>query len=42
MNFGFGGGYNLPLVDFWREENKKLERAFNFAQEEAKQNEGGN
>lgn len=40
MNVGMGGGYNLPLFDFWKEENKKLERAFNFAREEAKQNEG--
>jgi hypothetical protein len=41
MNFGMGGGYNIPLNDFWKEENVKLERAFNFAREEAKQNEGG-
>ena len=40
MNFGFGGGYNLPLNDFWKEENKKLEQAFRFAREE--ENEGGN
>jgi hypothetical protein len=42
MNFGMGGGYNLPLNDFWKTENIKLERAFIFAQEEAKQNQGGN
>jgi len=36
MNFGIVGGYNLPLVNFWKEENKKLEQAFNFAREEAK------
>ena len=26
MNFGFGGGYNLPLNDFWKEENKNLSK----------------
>jgi len=41
MNFGIvGGGFNLPLIDFWKEENKKLERAFNFAREEAKEKGG--
>jgi len=43
MNVGIvGGGYNLPPIDFWKVENKKLERAFNFAREEAHKNEGGN
>ena len=28
MVFGIGGGYNLPLAEFWKEENVKLERAF--------------
>jgi hypothetical protein len=42
MNFGMLGGDNTPLIDFWKAENIKLERAFNFAREEAKQNEGGN
>jgi hypothetical protein len=43
MKFGIeGGGFNLPLANFLKEENIKLERAFNFAKEEAKQNEGGN
>jgi hypothetical protein len=42
MMFGMGGGYNLPLTEFWKEENVKLERAFNFAREELKQNERGN
>ena len=36
MNEGMGGGYNLPLVNFLKVENEKLERAFNFAREEAK------
>ena len=39
MNFDIGGGYNLPLINFWNEENKKLERAFKFAADERKQNE---
>ena len=34
MNFELQGGYNLPLIEFWKEENIKLERAFNFAREE--------
>ena len=34
MNIGMQGGYNLPLTEFWEVENKKLERAFNFAREE--------
>lgn len=42
MNSEIQGGYNLPLIGFWNVENKKLERAFNFAREERKQNEGGN
>lgn len=43
MMFGIGGGYNLPLNEFWKAENEKLERAFlNFAREESKQNEGEN
>ena len=34
MNFGIdGGGFNLPLVNFLKVENEKLERAFNFARE---------
>lgn len=41
MNFGIGGGYNLPLAEFWKEENVKRDRAFNFAREESEQNEGG-
>jgi len=38
MNDGIvGGGYNLPLVNFWKVENEKLERAFlNFARDEEK------
>ena len=37
MNFGMRGGYSIPLNDFWKEENVKLERAFlNFAREEEK------
>ena len=37
MNFNIGGGYNLPLNDFWKEENKELERAFNFAEKEVEE-----
>ena len=40
MNVGMYGGFNLPLTDFLKVENEKLERAFNFAREERKQNEG--
>jgi hypothetical protein len=39
MMFGMGGGYNLPLAEFWKEENVKLERAFNFAREESTEGE---
>jgi len=43
MNGIMGGGYNLPLNSFWKEENKKLKRAsFNFAQDELHKNEEGN
>jgi hypothetical protein len=41
MNFGLmGSGYNLPLIDFWKAENIKLERALK-AFEESKEIKGG-
>ena len=40
MNVGMYGGYNLPLHDFLKVENEKLERAFNFAKEEKERVEG--
>ena len=42
MNFGIAGGYNIPSIVWQNERKIVLQRAFNFAAEEAKQNEGGN
>jgi hypothetical protein len=39
MNFGIGSGFSVLLNDFWKEENIKLERAFNFAREEGRKSE---
>ena len=42
MNFGIAGGYNVPLIVWQNERRIKMQRAFNFADEELKQNDGGN
>jgi hypothetical protein len=42
MNFGIQGGYNVPPLIWENERRIVMQRAFNFAAEERKQNEGGN
>ena len=42
MNFGIAGGYNVPPIVWQNERRELMQRAFNFAAEERKQNKGGN
>jgi hypothetical protein len=41
MNFGIAGGYNVSPIVWQNDRRKVMQRAFNFAAEERKQNEGG-
>jgi hypothetical protein len=42
MNCGIAGGYNVPPIVWMNERKIKMQRAFKFAAEESKQNQGGN